>query len=94
MKNKVKCLRQQRGMSQQELADLIGVSRQTLSSLENGRYNPSVITSYKIVKVLEIEHIEDLFFLEEEVSVGLKKNEPLPDKDEHKHENMNINPTG
>jgi len=92
MKNKVKCLRQQRGMSQQELADLVGVSRQTLSSLENGRYNPSVITSYKIVKVLEIEHIEDLFFLEEEVSISLKKNELLLTKHELKHKNVNINP--
>lgn len=43
MKNRLEEIRKQRGIKQEALADAMGVSRQTISSLENGRYNPSVI---------------------------------------------------
>ena len=51
MKNRIEALRNQRGMRQEELGKLLGVSRQTISSLENGRYNPSILLAYKIAKL-------------------------------------------
>lgn len=51
-------------MAQQELADLVGVSRQTIIQLERKRYNPSMLLAYSIAKVFDVT-IEDLFdFLE------------------------------
>lgn len=47
-------------MTQQELADLVGVSRQTIMQLERNRYNPSMLLAYSIAKVFEVT-IEDLF---------------------------------
>ena len=47
-------------MRQQELADLVGVSRQTIMQLERNRYNPSMLLAYSIAKVFEVT-IEDLF---------------------------------
>ena len=52
-------------MSQQELADLVGVSRQTIIQLERNRYNPSMLLAYGIAKVFEVT-IEDLFDFKEE----------------------------
>ena len=52
-------------MSQQELADLVGVSRQTIIQLEKNRYNPSLLLAYSIAKVFEAI-IEDIFIFEEE----------------------------
>lgn len=51
-------------MTQEELADMVDVSRQTIVSLERGKYNPSLILAYKITKALKKEHIEDVFDLE------------------------------
>ena len=53
-----------KGIRQEELARQLGVSRQTISSLENGRYNPSILLAYKIAKYFEM-HIEDVFIFEE-----------------------------
>ena len=50
MKNRLEELRMQRGIRQEELAAALKVSRQTISSLENGRYNPSIMLAYKIAK--------------------------------------------
>lgn len=47
-------------MTQQELADLVGVSRQTIMQLERNRYNPSMLLAYNIAKVFDVT-IEDLF---------------------------------
>ena len=44
---------------------MIGVSRQTISALENGRYNPSLLLAYKITKLLECDSIEDVFVFDE-----------------------------
>ena len=52
-------------MNPEEFAKLMGVSRQTISSLENGRYNPSIILAYKIAQYFEMT-IEDVFVFEEE----------------------------
>ncbi len=51
-------------MSQQELADIVGVSRQTIIQLERNRYNPSMLLAYSIAKVFGVT-IEDLFDFEE-----------------------------
>lgn len=65
MKTFVRYLRQEKGISQKDFADMIGVSRQTISALENGRYNPSLLLAYKITKLLECDSIEDVFVFDE-----------------------------
>ena len=65
MKTRIEALRNQRGMRQEELGKLLGVSRQTISSLENGRYNPSILLAYKIAKLFNLS-IEEVFIFEEE----------------------------
>ncbi len=52
-------------MTQQELADLVGVSRQTIMQLERNRYNPSMLLAYSIAKVFGVT-VEDLFDFREE----------------------------
>ncbi len=65
MKNRIEEIRNERGIRQEELAKQLGVSRQTVSSLENGRYNPSITLAYKIAKLFGTT-IEDVFIFEEE----------------------------
>ncbi|MBR2132370.1 MAG: helix-turn-helix transcriptional regulator [Oscillospiraceae bacterium] len=65
MKNRIEIIRKERGIRQEELAKVMGVSRQTISSLENGRYNPSILLAYKIAKYFDLT-IEDVFIFEEE----------------------------
>lgn len=65
MKTKIGFYRKELGLSQQELADKVGVTRQTINALENGRYNPSLLVAYNITKILKCEHIEDVFILDE-----------------------------
>ena len=65
MKNKIEAIRTERGIRQDELAKALGVSRQTISSLENGRYNPSILLAYKIAKLFGMT-IEEVFCVEEE----------------------------
>lgn len=65
MKNRIEELRNERGIKQDEFGKMLGVSRQTISSLENGRYNPSITLAFKIAKVFDMK-IEDIFFFEEE----------------------------
>jgi len=52
-------------MTQQELADLVGVTRQTINALENARYNPSLLLAYNITKMLGKPAIEDVFIFDE-----------------------------
>ena len=54
-----------RGIRQEEFARMMGVSRQTISSLENGRYNPSILLAHKIAAFFEMT-IEEVFIFEEE----------------------------
>ena len=65
MKNKIEQIRKERGILQDEFAKSIGVSRQTISSLENGRYNPSILLAYKIARYFGMT-IEEVFIFEEE----------------------------
>lgn len=65
MKNRIEEIRRERGILQEEFAKSMGVSRQTISSLENGRYNPSIMLAYKIAKYFGMT-IEDVFVFEEE----------------------------
>ena len=65
MKNKIEEIRKKRGLRQEELAEVLEVSRQTISSLENGRYNPSITLAFKIAKYFEMQ-IEEIFIYEEE----------------------------
>lgn len=62
--SKIHIYRATKRMSQQELADLVGVSRQTIIQLERNRYNPSMLLAYSIAKVFDVA-IEDLFDFEE-----------------------------
>ncbi len=63
--SKIHVYRATKRMMQQELADLVGVSRQTIMQLERNRYNPSMLLAYSIAKVFEVT-IEDLFDFKEE----------------------------
>lgn len=63
--SKIHIYRATKRMTQQELADLVGVSRQTIMQLERNRYNPSMVLAYSIAKVFEVT-IEDLFDFKEE----------------------------
>ena len=65
MKNKIENIRKEREILQDEMAKALGVSRQTISSLENGRYNPSIMLAHKIAKYFGMT-IEDVFIFEEE----------------------------
>ncbi len=66
IRNELRLYRVKAGdMTQQELADTVGATRQTIVSIEKGRYNPSVGLALRIAKVLGAS-IEDLFQLEEE----------------------------
>lgn len=65
MKNRLEELRKQRGIKQEELAEILDVSRQTIGSLENGRYNPSIILAIKIARFFDMP-VEDIFIYEED----------------------------
>ena len=65
MKNRIEEIRKARSIRQEEFAKEMGVSRQTISSLENGRYNPSILLAYKIAKYFDLS-IEEVFVFEEE----------------------------
>lgn len=65
MKNRLEELRKERGMTQEELADALEVSRQTISSVENGRYNPSIVLAFKIARFFGTS-IEEIFIYEGE----------------------------
>jgi len=65
LKNRIEEIRKERGVLQEELAKSMGVSRQTISSLENGRYNPSIMLAYRIARYFGMT-IEEIFVFEEE----------------------------
>lgn len=64
MKNRLEEIRKGRGIKQEDLAVALEVSRQTIGSLENGRYNPSIILAFKIARYFDMS-IEDVFIYEE-----------------------------
>jgi len=65
LRNRLEEIRKQRGVKQEELASALEVSRQTIGSLENGRYNPSIILAFKIARHFDMS-IEEIFIYEEE----------------------------
>ena len=65
MKNRLEEIRKERGLLQEELAEALEVSRQTISSLENGRYNPSILLAFKVARYFGVS-IEEVFIYEEE----------------------------
>lgn len=65
MKNSIRNLRESCDMTQQQLADAVEVSRQTIISLENGKYNPSILLAFKIARIFD-KSIEEVFIFEEE----------------------------
>lgn len=65
LKNRLESIRNEQGISQEELAKTLEVSRQTISSLENGRYNPSIILAFKIARYFN-RTIEEVFIYEED----------------------------
>ena len=67
MNNRLEELRKAQGLRQEELADILEVSRQTISSLEKGRYNPSILLAFKISRYFGMP-IEDIFIYEEDVT--------------------------
>ena len=64
VKNRLEALRKERGIRQEELAKALSVSRQTIGSLENGRYNPSITLAFKIARYFALS-IEEVFIYEE-----------------------------
>ena len=64
MKNRVKELRKNKKLTQEELADLIGISRQAINAIEKEKFDPSLPTAFKMAKLFKIS-IEKLFFPEE-----------------------------
>ena len=67
MKNRLEEIRKEHGIKQEELASALEVSRQTIGSLENGRYNPSILLAFKIAHYFNMR-IEDIFIYEEELT--------------------------
>jgi len=61
MKTRIKEYRKKFRVTQEELADKVKVTRQTINALEQGRYNPSLELAYKITKALKQKHIENVF---------------------------------
>ena len=65
VKNRLEEIRKAKGIKQEELASALEVSRQTIGSLENGRYNPSIMLAFKIARFFNMS-IEDIFIYEDE----------------------------
>lgn len=65
MKNRLEELRKMRGVKQEDLAAALEVSRQTIGSLENGRYNPSILLAFRIARYFDMS-IEEIFIYEED----------------------------
>ena len=65
LKNRLEEIRKERGIKQEALAEALEVSRQTIGSLENGRYNPSILLAFKIARYFDMT-IEEIFIYEED----------------------------
>ena len=64
MKNKLKVLRAEHSYTQEDLADIIGVSRQTINAIEKGKFDPSLPTAFRISRLFKLP-IESIFTFEE-----------------------------
>lgn len=68
MNNHLELFRKQQNIKQETLADAMGVSRQTISSIETGKYNPSIILAIKIARFFNCT-VEEIFIYEEDISL-------------------------
>jgi putative transcriptional regulator len=80
VKSHIKELREEYNLSQQELADKIGVSRQTIYYLEKGSYNPSLTISFKIAEVFDDKTLKEIFY-QEPIIKDILKNKTLEELD-------------
>ena len=64
MKNNIKQLRKSEGRRQEDMAKILGVSRQTIIAIENDKYNPTLELAMKIARLLQL-HVEEIFILED-----------------------------
>ncbi len=64
MKNRIKVLRAEKNITQEELGDIIGVSRQTINAIEKEKFDPSLPTAFRISKLFNLK-IEEIFFYEQ-----------------------------
>ena len=64
MKNNIKKLRKSEGLRQEDMAKILGVSRQTIIAIENDKYNPTLELAMKIARLLQL-HVEEIFILED-----------------------------
>ena len=69
MKNRLRELREERGLTQEELAKTLGVTRQTIIAIEKGRYDPSLRLAFKMARFFNVR-IEDIFIYEGENDEG------------------------
>ena len=67
MNSKIERYRKELNITQEELAERVGVTRQTIISLEHGRYNPSLGLAYRITKELKRKRIEEVFGFDDEI---------------------------
>ena len=65
MKNSIRVARAERRMTQQQLAEAVGVSRQTVNAIESGKFIPSTVLALKVARLFE-RPVEEIFWLEEE----------------------------
>ena len=65
MRNKIKVARAEQGLTQQQLADAAGVSRQTINAIESGKFVPSTVLALKMAQIFR-KSVEEIFFLDEE----------------------------
>jgi putative transcriptional regulator len=65
MKNKLKVFRAMHDLTQEDLAEKVGVTRQTINAIEKMKYNPSLELAFKLARLFEVK-IEDIFIYEEE----------------------------
>lgn len=67
LKNRLEEIRKEKGIKQEALAAALEVSRQTIGSLENGRYNPSILLAFRIARYFGMS-IEEIFIYEEDIN--------------------------
>ncbi|HBM74568.1 MAG TPA: transcriptional regulator [Clostridiaceae bacterium] len=64
MRNKIRCLRKEKGLRQEDVANLLGVTRQTIIAIENDKYNPTLELAMKLARLLGAT-VEEIFFLDD-----------------------------
>ena len=74
MKNRLEEIRKERGVTQEELAASLEVSRQTIGSLENGRYNPSILLAFKIARYFQMS-IEEILSMKKKTILFKRRNQ-------------------